>query len=298
MSTARTILRSGDGPQERIESPARRTWRRLLRMPGPLIGLGILLALLLVALFAPYLAPFDPIKDGKVIEALTPPGGKFLLGSDHIGRDVLSRLIYGTRISLSVGFVVQGISLTIGTAIGLVSGYWGGWVDDLVSGVITVLQSFPGLLFAIAVMAVLGPGLYNVFIALGLVSWTTTARLVRGEVIALREREFVQGARALGAPDWRILFRHLLPNCLGPIIVVGTLGVARAILAESSLSFLGLGTQPPTPSWGAMLSAGRENIWDAPWLSLFPGLAIFITILALNLLGDGLRDLVDPRLKQ
>jgi peptide/nickel transport system permease protein len=272
-------------------------WQRLTRMPGPMAGLIVFVILVVVAVFAPLIAPMDPVKDANVMDALVAPGAKFLLGSDHTGRDVLSRLIYGTRISLTVGLVVQGISVIIGTLLGLISGYYGGWVDDVISGLTTVLQAFPGLLFAIAVMAVLGPGLYNVFLALGLVGWPTVSRLVRGEVLALREREFVQGARALGAKDARILLKHLLPNCLGPIIVVVTLGIAGAILSEASLSFLGLGTQPPTPSWGAMLAGGRDYIWEAPWLTLYPGIAIFVTILALNLLGDGLRDVLDPRLK-
>ncbi|HLN61977.1 MAG TPA: ABC transporter permease [Symbiobacteriaceae bacterium] len=279
-------------------SPLVTAWRRLRRMPGPMIGLTIFSILVLMAIFAPLLAPHDPIKDANVMNAFAKPGKEFLFGADHAGRDVLSRLLYGARISLTVGLVVQAVSLTIGTTLGLLAGYYGGWLDDVISGITTVLQAFPGLLFAIAVMAVLGPGLYNVFLALGLVGWPTVSRLVRGEVLALREREFVQGAKALGAKDIRILFKHLLPNCLGPMIVVVTLGIGGAILSEASLSFLGLGTQPPTPSWGAMLAAGRNNLWDAPWLTVYPGLAIFLTILSLNLLGDGLRDALDPKLKQ
>ena len=277
--------------------PMATAWRRLRRMPGPMIGLFVLVAMILMAIFAPLIAPYDPIRDANVMDALTEPGAEFLLGADHTGRDVLSRLIYGARISLSVGVVVQTVSVLIGTVMGLLAGYYGGWLDDIISGLTTILQAFPGLLFAIAVMSVLGPGLYNVFVALGLVGWPTVARLVRGEAMALREREFVEGARALGARDLRILLKHVLPNCLGPIIVVVTLGIAGAILAEASLSFLGLGTQPPTPSWGAMLASGRDYVWEAPWLTLYPGLAIFATILALNLLGDGLRDVLDPKLK-
>lgn len=277
--------------------PMRRALRRLVRMPGPLTGLLLFSALALMAIFAPLIAPYHPIEDANVMNALVPPGEEFRLGSDHIGRDVLSRLIYGARVSLTVGLAVQGVALLVGVSLGLVAGFYGGKVDDLISGLTTIIQAFPGLLFAIAVMSVLGPGLYNVFLALGLVGWTTIARLVRGEVLALREREFVEGARAMGASDWRILFTHVLPNCMGPIIVVVTLGMAGAILAEASLSFLGLGTQPPNPSWGAMLAGGRNDIWDAPWLTFYPGIAIFVTILSLNLLGDGLRDVLDPRLK-
>lgn len=279
-------------------SPMASAWGRLRRAPGPMIGLTVFLLLALTAIFAPLLAPHDPVKFANVMNALTPPGKEFLLGADHTGRDILSRLIYGARISLTVGLVVQAVSLTIGATLGLLAGYYGGWIDDVITGVTTILQAFPGLLFAIAVMAVLGPGLYNVFVALGLVGWPTISRLIRGEVLALREREFVVGARATGARDLRILLKHLLPNCLGPVIVVVTLGIGNAILSEASLSFLGLGTQPPTPSWGAMLASGRDYIWEAPWLTLYPGLAIFVTILSLNLLGDGLRDVLDPRLKQ
>jgi len=272
-------------------------WRRLRRMPAPMAGLTILLIMAMIAILAPLLTPYHPIKDANVMNSLTAPGNQFLLGSDHAGRDVLSRLIYGARISLTVGLVVQGIAVLVGTTLGLLAGYFGGWVDDVITGLTTVLQAFPGLLFAIAVMSVLGPGLYNVFLALGLVGWPTVSRLVRGEVLALREREFVQGAHALGANHTRVMWKHLLPNCMGPIIVVVTMGIASAILSEASLSFLGLGTQPPQPSWGAMLAGGRDSIWEAPWLTVYPGIAIFMTILALNLLGDGLRDALDPRLK-
>lgn len=288
--------RMAPGPA-RGNDPVAAAFRRLIRMPGPRLGLVILLVLASAALFAPWIAPHHPILDASVMDALRPPGERFLLGTDHAGRDVLSRLIYGARISLTVGLVVQGIAVMVGTTLGLVAGYCGGWVDEVISGLITILQAFPGILFAIAVMAALGPGLYNVFIALGLVSWSTIARLVRGEVLALRNREFVEAAEALGTPHRRILLRHILPHCSGPIIVSASLGMAAAILSEASLSFLGLGTQPPAPSWGSMLAQGRDYLWQAPWLTLYPGLAIFVTILALNLVGDGLRDVLDPRLR-
>lgn len=283
--------------EPRSLSPGARAWRRLRRMPGPMIGGIVVLILALLAIFAPYIAPFHPTEGHKVIDAMTAPNTKFLLGTDHTGRDVLSRLIFGARISLTVGLVVQSIAVVVGTSLGLLAGYYGGWVDDLISGATTVLQAFPGLLFAIAVMAVLGPSLFNVYIALGLVGWPTICRLVRGETLALKEREFVEGARAMGARDLRILFKHVLPNATGPLIVMVTLGVAGAILSEASLSFLGLGAQPPTPSWGSMLASGRDHIWDAPWLTIYPGLAIFVTILSLNMLGDGLRDVLDPKLR-
>lgn len=281
----------------RAQDPVAAAFRQLACMPGPRLGLTILLLVAAAALFAPWITPHHPTLDASVMDALMPPGKRFLLGTDHAGRDVLSRLIHGARISLTVGLVVQGTAVVVGAALGLLAGYYGGWVDEVISALITILQAFPGILFAMAVMAVLGPGLFNVFVALGLMSWPTIARLVRGEVLALRERDFVEAAWALGASDMRILFRHILPNCSGPIIVSASLGMASAILSEASLSFLGLGAQPPTPSWGAMLAQGRDYLWQAPWLTLCPGLAIFVTILALNLVGDGLRDVLDPRLR-
>jgi peptide/nickel transport system permease protein len=266
-------------------------------MPGPMIGAGLLLLLVLVAVFAPLLAPHDPIQ-GRVIDTLSPPSERFPFGTDHAGRDVLSRIIYGTRISLSVGVVVQSTALVVGTALGLIAGYFGGRVDDLVSGVVVVLQAFPGFLLALVVAAVLEPGLFNLYIALGLVGWPAICRLVRGQTLALKERQFIEAAHAVGVSRRRVLVRHILPNCLGPVIVIVTLGAAGTILAEAALSYLGLGTQPPTPSWGSMLAAGLVHMSDAPWLTIYPGLAIFLTILSLNLLGDGLRDVWDPKLRR
>lgn len=278
-------------------APTGRAWRRLRRMPGPVAGATVVVALAVVAVLAPVLAPHGPT-EGRIIDALVAPGHRFVLGTDQSGRDVLSRLIYGARISLTVGLVVQAVAVVIGTSLGLLSGFYGGWVDDVVSALTVILQAFPGLLFAIAVVAVLGPSLFNVFVALGLVGWPGICRLVRGETLALREREFVEAVRAVGAPERRILVRHILPNCLGPLVVLVTLGMAGAILSEASLSFLGLGAQPPTPSWGSMLASGRDRMADAPWLTFFPGLAIFVTILSLNMLGDGLRDVLDPKLRR
>jgi peptide/nickel transport system permease protein/oligopeptide transport system permease protein len=271
-------------------------WRRLRRRRGAMAGLGLLLLLALAALAAPLIAPHSPTL-GRVADAFEPPSRRFLLGTDIAGRDVLSRVIFGARISLTVGLVVQSTALVLGTALGLLAGYYGGRVDDLVSGVTVTLQAFPGLLLAIAVVAVLGPGIYNVFFALGLVAWPSIARLVRAQTLALKEQQFVESARAVGASGFRILWRHILPNCLGPLIVIVTLGVAGSILSEAALSFLGLGVQPPQPSWGSMLAAGRARMATAPWLTIFPGLAIFLTVLSLNMLGDGLRDVLDPRLR-
>jgi len=269
------------------------------RNRSALIGASITLTMALLAVLAPALARFHPTEYFDLSKTLLPPGsGPHLLGTDTLGRDLWSRMLYGARISLTVGLVVQGISTTIGTAVGLCAGYLGGWVDDILAGIINMVYAFPSLLFAIAVMSVLGPGLYNVFLALGFIGWATVARLVRGEVLSLKAREFVEAARAIGVPTPRLMVRHLLPNCLGPIVVVGTLGVATAIMSEATLSFLGLGIQPPIPSWGAMLSRGREYIWIAPWLTIIPGIAIFVAVLGLNLFGDGLRDIFDPRLKE
>jgi peptide/nickel transport system permease protein len=269
----------------------------LVRHPSALAGGSIFLVMVLVALLAERLAPFHPFEGYQLKDSLLEPGAPYLLGTDNVGRDILSRVIHGSRVSLSVGIVVQCVSLTIGTTLGLLSGYLGGKVDDVVSAITTVIMAFPGLLFAIVVMAVLGPSIYNVFLALGLVTWPTVYRLVRSESLSLKEREFALAARAIGASNVRIMLRHILPNAAGPIIVVGTLGLAGAILAEASLSFLGLGVQPPIPSWGSMLAQGRDFIHQAWWMTVFPGSAIFLTIVGLNLLGDGLRDVLDPRLR-
>lgn len=263
-----------------------------------MVGLVTVALLTTVAVSAPWLAPHDPTRN-DLTNALRPPNSAgFLLGTDNLGRDVLSRVIWGSRISLTVGLVVQTIAVVVGTLLGLLAGFYGGRADDVVSGVTNVMFALPRLLFALVIVAALGPSLYNVFIALGIVGWPTLCRLVRAETISLRGKDFVEAARATGATDLRIIVRHILPNALSPIIVVGTLGIARAILAEASLSFLGLGAQPPTPSWGTMMSRGQAYIWSAPWLMLFPGLAIFIAVLGLNLLGDGLRDVLDPRVRR
>lgn len=270
--------------------------RKMVRQPGTAIGLIVLVGVVATALLAPVLSAHDPTRN-NLLASLEPPSAQHLMGTDLLGRDIFTRVLYGARVSLAVAVVVQLVSVVIGTTIGLISGYYGGWVDDVMSSVTTVVQAFPGLLFAIAVMAVLGPSLYNVFIALALVGWPTVARLVRGETMSLKEQLYVDGARASGAPDAYIVLRHVLPNALGPIIVVTTLGLGGVILSEATLSFLGLGIQPPMPSWGSMLAEARNRVMDAPWLMIFPGLAIFLTVLAFNLLGDGLRDALDPKVR-
>lgn len=280
-----------------IAQRRRSRWRRAHKLRNLTIG-GIIIAVLIsVAIFAPWIAPFDPIRDADLNNYLHPPGGPYLMGADLFGRDVFSRIVYGTRVSLGVGVAVQASALTLGMALGLLSGFYGGWVDHTIMRLTEIIFAFPGLLFAIAIMAVIGPSLYNVFLALGLVSWTSLARLIRGQVLTIRQQEYVDAARALGASNARIIFRHILPNTVASAIVLVTLGIGGAILAEASLSFLGLGAQPPTPSWGSMLSTGRDYLRQAPWLSLYPGLAIFLTVMGFNLLGDGLRDLLDPRMQ-
>lgn len=277
--------------------PRRSVWRRARRLRNLTIGGVIVGVLIAVAIFAPWIAPFDPVRDADLNNYLQPPGEPFRLGADLFGRDVYSRIVYGTRISLGIGAAVQASALTLGMTLGLLSGFYGGWIDNTIMRVAEVIFAFPGLLFAIAIMAVIGPSLYNVFLALGLVGWTSLARVVRGQVLAIKQQEYVDAARVLGASNTRIIVRHVLPNTVAPAIILVTLGIGGAILAEASLSFLGLGAQPPTPSWGSMLSTGRDYLLQAPWLSIFPGLAIFVTVMGFNLLGDGLRDLLDPRMQ-
>ncbi|MCG8633799.1 MAG: ABC transporter permease [Desulfobacterales bacterium] len=258
------------------------------------IGGAIVLLFILMAVFAPVLAPYHPVDDANLMVAEQPPDGEFWFGTDSQGRDILSRVIYGSRISLSIGLVTQLINTIIGIILGVTAGFFGKWWDDLVMGLTSIMLSIPSLIFALAVMALLGPGLVNVFIALGLTNWAYTCRIARSQVLSARSLDYVTAARALGYSRARIMFEQILPNILGPILVIGTLGIAYAILIEASLSFLGLGTQPPNPSWGGMLSNAREQFFTAYWISIFPGIAIFLTVLGFNLLGDGLRDVLDP----
>jgi peptide/nickel transport system permease protein len=270
--------------------------RRLVRHRGALVGLVILGALALMALTAPWLSPRDPIKTAPRT-ALQPPGATYWLGSDQLGRDVASRVLHGARISLTVGLIAVSIAVAIGTPIGLVSGFYGGRLDALIMRVIDVLLAFPGILLALAIVSVLTPGLTNVMIAVGLSAVPTYARLVRASVLSARENLYVEAARALGRRDPSILTRYILPNVVAPLVVTATLGLGTAILAAAALSFLGLGSQPPQPEWGRMLSEGRDYLREAWWISTFPGLGIMLTVLGMNLLGDGLRDVLDPRLK-
>ena len=270
--------------------------RRLLRHRGAVAGLVILGVLALLAIGAPWLSPSDPIKTAPRT-ALQAPGSGYLLGSDQFGRDVASRVLHGARISLVVGLISVSIAVGIGAPIGLVSGFYGGRLDAVLMRVIDVLLAFPGILLALAIVSVLTPGLGNVMIAVGLAAVPTYARLVRASVLSAREQVYVEAARAIGGRDRTILTRYILPNVVAPLIVTGTLGLGTAILSAAALSFLGLGSQPPTAEWGRMLAEGRDYLREAWWISTFPGLGIMLTVLAMNLLGDGLRDLLDPRLK-
>ena len=257
-------------------------------------GAAILLLLLVAAVGAPIIAPHNPSRQ-DLANDLVAYSADHLLGTDKLGRDILSRTLYGARISLAVGFATVTLSLAIGLVAGSLAGYFGGWIDLLLMRLVDILLAFPGILLAIAFTAVLGPGLDHVILALCLIGWTGYARLVRGEIIALREREFIQAARALGGSPKRVILRHLLPNLLAPLLIQSTFGLAAAIIAEGSLSFLGLGVEPPTPSWGSMLNDGRQFLLVAPHLTTYPGLAIMITVLALNLVGDGLQDRFEKR---
>ncbi|MGE3268900.1 MAG: ABC transporter permease [Chloroflexota bacterium] len=278
---------------------ARRRPLRLPRRPAALVGLSILAVVVLAAIFAPLIAPHDP-NDQDVARRLRPPfeaGSPYILGTDQVGRDVLSRIIFGTRVALLVGLSAVALSGAIGISLGLLSGFYGGWVDDLIGWVSNVELAFPFVLLAIAVVAVIGANLFNLIVVLSIVAWVTYARIVRAETLAVRDLEFVLAARTTGVRDVRILFRHILPNVLTPVIVIATFEVARMIISEASLSFLGLGVEPRIPSWGSMLADGRQYLATAWWIATFPGLGIMLTVLAINLVGDWLRDVLDPRLQ-
>ncbi len=257
-------------------------------------GSVVIVVLALLAIASPWIAPHDPTAQ-DLTQRLLAPSSRHWMGTDDLGRDVFSRLLIGARISLSVGFVAVGIALVVGTCLGLCAGFFGGWTDTLIMRLVDVMISIPTLFLILAVLALLGPNIYNVMAIIGLTSWPGLARLVRGECLSVREREFIQAARLTGISHTRLLFVHILPNVIAPILVSATLGVGGAVLTESALSFLGLGVQPPMPSWGNILSIGRDYLHIAWWLSLFPALAILITVLAFNLLGEGLRDVLDPR---
>ena len=277
-------------------SPARRALLRLMRRRGAMLGLAIVAIFVLIALFAPLIAPQDPLQTSwsAVRKA---PSAQYLFGTDEIGRDVLSRVIWGARASLLAGLVSVSIAMALGVPIGLLAGYMGGWVDGAISRFTDAMLAVPFLILAIALAAFLGPSLTNAMIAIGVSATPIFIRLTRGQVLSVKVEDFVEAARAVGNPHWRIALRHILPNILPPLIVQATLAIASAIIAEASLSFLGLGQQPPAPSWGSMLNTAKNYVDNAPWMAVWPGVSIFLLVLSFNLLGDGLRDALDPRHK-
>lgn len=286
-------LRSGDLQASTLYRDA---WNRLKKNKMAIGSFIVLVLIALVAIFAPLIAPYDPYTQ-DLSRINEPPSADHWFGTDDVGRDLFSRVVYGTRISMLVGVVCEAICVPIGVILGALAGYFGGWVDAVVSRIIEIFSSFPTILFAIAVMFILGPGIMNVFIAIGIIGWTGLARMIRGQIMQLKEKEFIEAARASGASNMKIIFRHLIPNCLSTIIVVITLDIPGDIMLESTLSFVGLGVQPPDPSWGSMISEGRKFIRQNVWYSFFPGLAIMLVVLAFNTLGDGVRDALDPKLK-
>ncbi len=269
-------------------------WPRLKRNRLAMAGGAVVLLLFILSLLAPWLTPYQPttINAWKVLQ---PPSWQHWFGTDELGRDVLTRVLFGARISLKVGFVAVGIAVLLGAVVGLAAGYYGGWLDTLLMRLVDIMLCFPTFFLILAVIAFLQPSIWIIMVVIGLTGWMGVARLVRAEVLAIREMEYIMAARCIGCSELRIMVRHILPNALSPVLVAATLGVAGAILTESALSFLGIGVQPPTPSWGNILTSGKDYIEFAWWLSLFPGLEILITVLAYNLLGEGIRDALDPR---
>lgn len=271
-------------------------WRRFSKNKGAVLGLLIILATLIIAIFAPQIAPYDPYHQNWR-NRMQGPSSDHWMGTDEHGRDQMSRIIFGARLSLSIGIISVTIGLFAGGFLGLIAGFFGGILDNIIMRFMDIMMAFPGVLLALALVAALGPGLYNVMIAVGIWSIPLFARLMRGTVLSIKENDFVDGARALGATNVRILIKHILPNVAAPLLVLSTLRLATALLSAAALSFLGLGAQPPQPDWGAMLSQARQYLHMAPHLSLFPGLAIMVLVLSFNMVGDGLRDALDPRLK-
>ena len=288
---------------ERFSAPAaggsrrRRQWTGVLREPGTVLGLLLVVSLLLAGLLAPWL-PLDDPAEISLPERLLPPSPEHLLGTDHLGRDTFSRIVHGARMTLLAAVATLALSMTIALAVGILSGYHGGWPDTALMGIVDLLLAFPSLILALAVAGALGPGLLNVLLAAGAVWWVGHARIIRGVTLGARQMEYVTAARAAGASNMRIILRHIAPNILGPIVVLASLDVGWIILGIAGLNFLGLGAQPPTPEWGAMLNDARPHLQTAPRLLLLPGAAIFVAVLGFNLLGDGLRDLLDPRIRR
>src|SRR4030043_2492777 len=279
-----------------MDSQTKVFWRYFKRNRLAVGGLAIIVITFLIAGSASFVAPYDPGKT-DVSMKLQPPSLQHFLGTDQLGRDIFSRMLFGSRVSLSVGFIAVAISICIGILVGAISGYYGRWIDTVLMRFVDIMLCFPSFFLILTVVALLGPSLFKVMVVIGITSWMGTSRFVRAEFLSLRERDFAQAAKALGVKDRRIIFRHILPNALAPVFVTATLDVATAILVEAGLSFLGFGVQPPAPSWGNILTEGRTYIFVAWWLTIFPGLAILIPVLSFNLLGEGLRDALDPRLR-
>lgn len=294
MSGATGTTAGGLFPERRSPSPWVMALRRLLRNPSGIIGLVGLGLLIVAATGADFLAPFDPLEQ-HARDRLLPPGGVYLLGTDELGRDLLSRIFFGARISLSVGLLSVAIGTIVGVVTGLVAGYWGRWIDPIIMRVWDTLLAFPTILLGVILAAIMGPGVVTAAVAVGINNVPTFSRLTRAGVLGEKEKDYVLAARALGASDWRIAFRHILPNCVPPLLVQLALAMAFAALLEASLSFLGLGAQPPEPSWGSMLSKAQGFLRIQPWFGIFPGLALAVELISLNFLADGLRDVLDPR---
>jgi peptide/nickel transport system permease protein len=287
-------LPAASAPKARADTPARRAWERLRRRKSAMVGLAVIVLVVAAAILAPLLAPYDPTAQSWQA-VRKPPSWAHPFGTDEVGRDLLARIIYGARASLSAGLVSVGIALAFGVPLGLLAGYVEGWVDALISRFTDAMLACPFLILAIALAAFLGPSLTNAMIAIGVTATPIFIRLTRGQVMSVKAEDFVEAARAVGNPPWRVAIRHILPNVLPAILVQASLTIATAIIAEASLSFLGLGQQPPAPSWGSMLNAAQRFLVNAPWLAVWPGLAIMLTVLSFNLFGDGLRDALDPR---
>ncbi|WP_226003420.1 nickel transporter permease [Paenibacillus sp. BJ-4] len=293
ISTTRTVLTTSPV----VSGPWRDAWRAFQHNKMAFVGLSIIVFFIIIALIAPWIAPFD-YKEQNLVSRLQSPSAEHWFGTDDLGRDLLSRTLYGARISLWVGFLSVIGSMIVGTALGLIAGFYGKWADMIISRLFDILLAFPGILLAIAIVAILGPSLENALYAIAIVNVPTYGRLVRSKVLSVKTEEYITSARALGANNARIILRYILPNSLTPIIVQGTLGIGTAIIEAAALGFLGLGAQPPEPEWGKMLSDSRQYIQNAPWTVIFPGISIMLTVLGFNLMGDGLRDVLDPRAKR
>lgn len=282
--------------EEIVNSPWREGWRRFKKSKTAMVGLGVVLLFVIIAIFAPWIAP-QGINQQNLSIRLLPPSSEHWFGTDDMGRDIFSRIVHGARISLTVGFFAVVLSALVGSILGILAGYYGRWIDTIISRIFDILLAFPSILLAIAVVAALGPSLRNALIAIAVINIPNFGRLIRSKVLSIKEEEYILSARAIGMSDVRILFSHILPNSMTPIIVQGTLAIATAIIEAAALGFLGLGAQPPEPEWGKMLSDARIYFLNAPWTMIFPGLAIMLTVLGFNLMGDGLRDALDPKMK-